>query len=108
MGDEACSSRDRLRRREIKATLAQPKDQREHCRRTGSADGRPPVFDRTAYRGCNTVERSINLFQQNRAFATRYDKRAATFDSAVLVASVRNWLRDLADSRPLPSRDRRR
>lgn len=98
LGDKAYSSRanrDHLRRRKIKATIAQPKDQRENRRRKGSAGGRPPVFDREAYRGRNTVERCINLLKQNRAVATRYDKRATIFDGTVLVASIRIWLRDL-------------
>jgi transposase len=73
LGDKAYSSRanrDHLRRRGIKATIAQPRDQREHRRRKGSAGGRPPAFDRVAYRDRNTVERAINLLKQNRAVAT--------------------------------------
>jgi hypothetical protein len=57
-----------------------------------------PIFDRAVYRGRNTVERCINLLKQNRAVATRYDKRAAIFDGTVLVASIRIWLRDLTRS----------
>ena len=98
LGDKAYSSRANrayLRRRKIKATIAQPRDQRESRRRKGSAGGRPPVFDRAAYRDRNTVERCINLLKQNRAVATRYDKRAAIFDGTVQVASIRIWLRDL-------------
>ncbi|WP_082376916.1 transposase [Nocardiopsis sp. NRRL B-16309] len=59
LGDKAYSSRanrDHLRKRKIKATIAQPRDQREHRRRKGSAGGRPPAFDQTAYRHRNTVE----------------------------------------------------
>lgn len=98
LGDKAYSNRAaraHLRRRKITATIAQPRDQREHRRRRGSAGGRPPAFDRVAYRGRNTVERAINLLKQNRAVATRYDKRAAIFEGTVQVASIRIWLRDL-------------
>ncbi|MEU5859255.1 IS5/IS1182 family transposase, partial [Nocardiopsis dassonvillei] len=42
----------------------------------------------------NTVERCINLLKQNRAVATRYDKRATIFDGTVQVASIRIF-RDL-------------
>ncbi len=102
LGDKAYSSkanRGHLRKRKIKATIAQPRDQREHRRRKGAAGGRPPAFDRVAYRDRNTVERAVNLLKQNRAVATRYDKRAAIFDGTVQVASIRIWLRDLTRSK---------
>ncbi|MFD6953660.1 MULTISPECIES: IS5 family transposase [unclassified Nocardiopsis] len=101
LGDKAYSSRSNralLCRRKTKATIAQPRDQRENRRRKGSAGGRPPVFDREAYRGRHAVERCINLLKQNRAVATRCDKRAAIFDGTVQVASTRIWLRDLTGS----------
>lgn len=105
LADKAYSSRAaraHLRRRHIKASIAQPRDQREHRRRKGSAGGRPPAFDRAAYRGRNTVERAINLLKQNRAVATRYDKRAAIFDGTVQVASIRIWLRNLTRPKNTP------
>jgi len=105
LADKAYSSRAaraHLRRRRIKASIAQPRDQREHRRRKGSAGGRPPAFDRVAYRGRNTVERAINLLKQNRAVATRYDKRAAIFDGTVQVASIRIWLRSLTRPKNTP------
>lgn len=102
LGDKAYSSaaiRAHLRARGIKATISQPRDQRDNRRRRGSRGGRPPAFDRDAYRGRNTVERSINLLKQNRAVATRYDKRAVVYDGTVQVASIRIWLRDLTRSK---------
>ncbi|ASU86035.1 transposase [Nocardiopsis gilva YIM 90087] len=102
LADKAYSSaaiRSHLSRRGIKATIAQPADQRANRRRRGSAGGRPPAFDRGAYRGRNTVERAINLLKQNRAVATRYDKRAAIYDGTVQLASIRIWLRDLTRSK---------
>lgn len=102
LADKAHSStanRVLLRRRKSKATIAQPRDQRERRKRKGMAGGRPRVFDRQAYRERNTVERWINLLKQNRVVATRYDKRAAIFDGTVQVASIRIWLSDLTRSK---------
>jgi transposase len=42
-----------------------------------------------AYRDRSTVERAISLLKQNRAVATRYDKRATIFDGIVQVAPIR-------------------
>ncbi|MFF0206143.1 hypothetical protein [Streptomyces sp. NPDC005017] len=57
------SSRDNracLRRRGLKATIAQPGDQRAHRKRRRQASGRPPAFDKAQYRRRNTVERCVN------------------------------------------------
>lgn len=82
LGDKAYSSRanrDHLRHHKLKATVAQPRDQRRHRKRQGRAGGRPPALDR--------------------AVATRYGKRAVIFDGTVQVASIRIWLRDLTRSK---------
>ncbi|WP_394356414.1 IS5 family transposase [Spiractinospora alimapuensis] len=102
LADKAYSSsaiRAHLRRRGIRATIAQPHDQSANRKRKGAKGGRPPAFDRDTYRNRNTVERSINLPKQNRAVATRYDKRAAIYDGTVQLASIRIWLRDLTRSK---------
>lgn len=102
LADKAYSSaaiRAHLARRRIKATIAQPADQRANRKRRGSSGGRPPTFDKAAYRGRNTVERAINLLKQNRAVATRYDKRAAIYDGTIQLASIRIWLHDLTHSK---------
>lgn len=44
------------------------------------------------------MERCIDLLKQNRAVATRYDKRAAIFDGTGQVASIRIRIRDLTRS----------
>jgi transposase len=95
-GDKAYSSRRNrsyLRRRHIKHTIAEPKDQRAHRKRRGSRGGRPTGFDRESYKRRNEVERTINRLKNSRAVATRYDKRAYVFHGTVTAAAIRLWLR---------------
>ncbi len=95
-GDKAYSSRRNrryLRRRRIKHTIPEPKDQRANRRRKGSTGGRPAGFDRDRYRRRNEVERTINRLKNSRAVATRYDKRAYVFHGTVTAAAIRLWLR---------------
>ncbi|MFG3260589.1 IS5 family transposase [Streptomyces sp. NPDC048172] len=96
-GDKAYSSRDNrahLRRRGIKATIAEPDDQRANRRRKGRAGGRPPAFDKTQYRRRSAVERCVSKWKQFRAVATRYDKRAYLFNGTLTVTAIVIWLRD--------------
>ena len=95
-GDKAYSSRRNrryLRRRQIKHTIPERRDQRANRQRRGSAGGRPTGFDSTMYRRRNEVERTINSLKGFRAVATRFDKRAYVFHGTVTVAAVRLWLR---------------
>lgn len=95
-GDKAYSSRRNrryLRRRQIKHTIPEPKDQRANRQRRGSRGGRPAGFDKEMYKRRNEVERTINQLKHSRAVATRYDKRAYVFTGTVTVASIRLWLR---------------
>lgn len=95
-GDKAYSSRRNrryLRRRQIKHTIPEPKDQRANRRRRGSRGGRPAGFDKERYKRRNEVERTINRLKHFRAVAMRHDKRAFVFHGTVTVASIRLWLR---------------
>ncbi len=95
-GAKAYSSRRNrryLRRRQIKHTISEPKDQRANRRRRGSRGGRPAGFDKEMYKRRNEVERTINQLKHSRAVATRYDKRACIYHGTVTLASTRLWLR---------------
>jgi len=96
LADKAYSSksiRAHLRRRHIKAVIPEPADQIKNRRRRGSRGGRPPTFDRDAYKQRNVVERAISKLRQNRAVATRYVKRDFLWRGTVDVAAIRIWLR---------------
>lgn len=95
-GDKTYSSRRNrsyLRRRQIKHTIPEPKDQRANRRRRGSKGGRPTRFDSETYKRRNEVERTINQLKNSRAVATRYDKRAYVFHGTVTTAAIRLWVR---------------
>jgi hypothetical protein len=62
-----------------------------HRARRGSRGGRPPQCDPVDYRGRNVVERGFNRVRQWRGLATRYDKLAIVYRSAVLVRAVTSW-----------------
>lgn len=100
-GDKAYSSRairGHLRSRGITAVIPEPEDQKGHRKRRGSAGGRPPAFDTTAYRGRNVVERRFCHLKQWRALATRYDKLALTYRAAVVLNAVIAWTKHLSDT----------
>ncbi|MGS2811512.1 IS5 family transposase [Nocardia sp. MW-W600-9] len=87
------STRATLRRRRI-GFVSPERDDQIACRRTkGSAGGRPPVFDREAYKQRNVVERCFNRLKQFRDLATRYAKRAAYFQAELVIAAIVLWLR---------------
>ena len=78
-----------LRRRGIRHTIPERRDQREH--RAGRP-GAPPGFDLDFYRKRNVVERCVNRFKQWRGIATRYEKRAVNYRAMVVIAALMIWL----------------
>ena len=94
LADKAYSSRairQHLHRRSIRAVIPIPADQRGHRLRRGRRGGRPPAFDREAYKQRNTVERCINRLKQWRGIATRYDKAATIYLAALHIAGIFIW-----------------
>nr|BBA84053.1 transposase [Streptomyces lavendulae] len=94
LADKAYSSRAirrHLRRRGIRAVIPQPADQAANRKRLGRRGGRPPAFDREAYKQRNTVERCINKLKQWRGLATRYDKTATVYLAGLHLAAIFIW-----------------
>jgi transposase len=95
-GDKAYSSRANralLRRRQIRTTIPEPRDQQANRKRRGRSGGRPPTFDADHYKRRNQVERGFNRRKQFRAVATRYDKLATHYAATVTIAEIIDWLR---------------
>lgn len=94
LADKTYSSRairDHLRRRGVRAVIPQPSDQVANRKKRGRLGGRPPTFDREAYKQRNTVERCSTRLKQWLGLATRYDK-TATIDLAGLhIAAIFIW-----------------
>ncbi|MFJ4672528.1 transposase, partial [Kitasatospora purpeofusca] len=94
LADRAYSSRairEHLRRRGIRAVIPQPADQIANRRRKGRHGGRPPAFDREAYKQRNTVERCINRLKNWRGLATRYEKTATVYQAGLHIAGIFIW-----------------
>ena len=78
-----------LRRRGIRHTIPERRDQREH---PAGSPGAPPNFDFDIYRKRNVAERCVKQFEQWRGIATRYEKRAANYRAMVVIAALTIWL----------------
>ena len=91
-GYSSKANRAYLRRRGIRAVIPERRDQQANRVRRGSAGGRPPTFDKIAYRRRNIVERCFNRFKQYRAIATRYDKTATSYQAMIDLATLLMWL----------------
>ncbi|WP_405667973.1 hypothetical protein [Streptomyces sp. NBC_01166] len=59
--------------------------------RHGQAGGRPPTFDRGAYKQRNTVERCMNRPKRWRCTATCYEKTATIYLAGLHVAGIFLW-----------------
>lgn len=57
----------------------------------GRLGGRPPAFDREAYKRRNAVERTIGRLKRFRGIATRYDKLAVHYEATIHVAIILDW-----------------
>jgi putative transposase len=90
---DARSLRDELAARQIKAVIP-PYPARKH----------PDRYDKAAYKGRNVIERMLCRLKDFRRIATRYDKRADIFLSAILLAAaITWWIRTLMRRRADPS-----
>ena len=88
------STREALRSRGIRTVIPERSDQKAHRAARGSRGGRPPTFDRDAYRDRNVDERAFGRLKQWRGIATRYDKHAPNYRAGIVLgAIVLFWLR---------------
>ena len=81
-----------LRRRGIPHPIPARRDQQRQRRAKGRRGGRPPAFERLAYRRRNAIERCINRLKQFRGLAMRYEKRAVNYRAMVVLAAIVIWL----------------
>jgi transposase len=95
IADKGYSSRAiraHLRRRGIRATIPERRDQRANRARRGRSGGRPPAFHPAINKRRNVVERCFNRLKQFRAIATRYDKTALSYQAMIDLATLTLWL----------------
>ena len=87
------STRQALRKRQIRLVSPERSDQIARRKARGSRGGRPPAFDTELYKQRNVVERCFSRLKQFRDLATRYAKRVAYYQAEVTIAAIILWLR---------------
>ncbi len=69
-------------------TVIAERDDQIARRRQGFRGGRPSAFDAEVYKQRNVVERCFNRLKQFRDLATRYAKRAASYQAELTIAAI--------------------
>jgi transposase len=82
-----------LRRRGIRHTIPERRDQVARRVAKGRAGGRAPAFDPVVYKQRNVVERCFNRLKQWRDLATRYAKRASIYRACLVLIAALLWLK---------------
>jgi transposase len=85
-------TRRELRRRRIRHTIPERRDQIARRAGKGSGGGRPPAVDWEVYRQRNVVERCFNRLKHWRDLATRFAKRASIYRACLVLIAALLWL----------------
>ena len=75
-----------LRAHHVRAVIPERRDQVAHRR------GRPPAFDRGAYRRRNVIERAVGWLKEARRVATRFEKLAVHYLGVLKLGMIEKHL----------------